>query len=275
MLLLKDKNASMLIAIFLLFSCQSNDGSKTKSDSNQSTLIGKKLIDRSSETPTDSALYKNSELPIMDRVRDLMTYMTIEEKVGQMTQVERQFLDGDDNISKYFLGSLLSGGGSAPAKNFPRSWADMYDRFQKVSLSTRLGIPIIYGIDAVHGHSNVVGATIFPHHIGLGCTNNQKIVEEVYRATAIEVAATGIDWNFAPCLAVPRDERWGRTYEGFGETPEIVKSMAAAAVIGLQTDKLNNQTSILATAKHFLGDGGTTWGTGLELFEMRSRKRSR
>ena len=102
MLLLKDKNASMLIAIFLLFSCQSNDGSKTKSDSNQSTLIGEKLIDRSSETPTDSALYKNSELPIMDRVRDLMTYMTIEEKVGQMTQVERQFLDGDDNISKYF-----------------------------------------------------------------------------------------------------------------------------------------------------------------------------
>ena len=264
MLLLKDKNASMLIAIFLLFSCQSNDGSKTKSDSNQSTLIGEKLIDRSSETPTDSALYKNSELPIMDRVRDLMTYMTIEEKVGQMTQVERQFLDGDDNISKYFLGSLLSGGGSAPAKNFPRSWADMYDRFQKVSLSTRLGIPIIYGIDAVHGHSNVVGATIFPHHIGLGCTNNPKIVEEVYRATAIEVAATGIDWNFAPCLAVPRDERWGRTYEGFGETPEIVKSMAAAAVIGLQTDKLNNQTSILATAKHFLGDGGTTWGTGLD-----------
>lgn len=264
MLLLKNKNASILIAILLSFSCQSNDGSKTKSDGKQSTLIGEKLIDRSSETPTDSALYKNSELPIMDRVRDLMTYMTIEEKVGQMTQVERQFLDRDDNISKYFLGSLLSGGGSAPAKNFPRAWADMYDRFQKVALSTRLGIPIIYGIDAVHGHNNVVGATIFPHHIGLGCTNNPKIVEEVYRATAIEVAATGIDWNFAPCLAVPRDERWGRTYEGFGETPEIVKSMAAAAVIGLQTDKLNNQTSILATAKHFLADGGTTWGTGLD-----------
>jgi len=263
-LLLKNKNASILIAILLSFSCQSNDGSKTKSDGKQSTLIGEKLIDRSSETPTDSALYKNSELPIMDRVRDLMTYMTIEEKVGQMTQVERQFLDRDDNISKYFLGSLLSGGGSAPAKNFPRAWADMYDRFQKVALSTRLGIPIIYGIDAVHGHNNVVGATIFPHHIGLGCTNNPKIVEEVYRATAIEVAATGIDWNFAPCLAVPRDERWGRTYEGFGETPEIVKSMAAAAVIGLQTDKLNNQTSILATAKHFLADGGTTWGTGLD-----------
>ena len=251
------------MVVLILFSCQSDDASKTKADDNQSTLINEKLIDRSAETPTDSSLYKNPELPIMDRVRDLMSYMTLEEKVGQMTQVERKFLDGDKNISKYFLGSLLSGGGSAPAKNFPKAWADMYDRFQKVALSTRLGIPIIYGVDAVHGHNNVIGATIFPHHVGLGCTNNPKMVEDVYRATAVEVAATGVDWNFAPCLAVPRDERWGRAYEGFGETPEIVKSMAAAAVVGLQTDKLNSQTSILATAKHFLGDGGTVWGTGL------------
>ena len=251
------------MVVLILFSCQSDDASKTKADDNQSTLINEKLIDRSAETPTDSSLYKNPELPIMDRVRDLMSYMTLDEKVGQMTQVERKFLDGDKNISKYFLGSLLSGGGSAPAKNFPKAWANMYDRFQKVALSTRLGIPIIYGVDAVHGHNNVIGATIFPHHVGLGCTNNPKIVEDVYRATAVEVAATGVDWNFAPCLAVPRDERWGRAYEGFGETPEIVKSMAAAAVIGLQTDKLNSQTSILATAKHFLGDGGTIWGTGL------------
>ena len=256
-------NTLIVMVVLILFSCQSDDASKTKADDNQSTLINEKLIDRSAETPTDSSLYKNPELPIMDRVRDLMSYMTLEEKVGQMTQVERKFLDGDKNISKYFLGSLLSGGGSAPAKNFPKAWADMYDRFQKVALSTRLGIPIIYGVDAVHGHNNVIGATIFPHHVGLGCTNNPKIVEDVYRATAVEVAATGVDWNFAPCLAVPRDERWGRAYEGFGETPEIVKSMAAAAVVGLQTDKLNSQTSILATAKHFLGDGGTVWGTGL------------
>ena len=256
-------NTLIVMVVLILFSCQSDDASKTKADDNQSTLINEKLIDRSAETPTDSSLYKNPELPIMDRVRDLMSYMTLEEKVGQMPQVERKFLDGDKNISKYFLGSLLSGGGSAPAKNFPKAWADMYDRFQKVALSTRLGIPIIYGVDAVHGHNNVIGATIFPHHVGLGCTNNPKIVEDVYRATAVEVAATGVDWNFAPCLAVPRDERWGRAYEGFGETPEIVKSMAAAAVIGLQTDKLNSQTSILATAKHFLGDGGTVWGTGL------------
>ena len=231
-------NTLILIVILILFSCQSNDASKTKSDDNYSTIINEKLIDRSLETPSDSALYKNPDLLDMDRVRDLMSYMTMDEKIGQMTQVERKFLDGDKNISKYFLGSLLSGGGSAPKKNFAKSWADMYDRFQKAALSTRLGIPIIYGVDAVHGHNNVIGATIFPHHIGLGCTNNPKIVEDVYRATAVEVAATGIDWNFAPCLAVPRDERWGRTYEGFGETPEIVKSMAAAAVQGLQTDDL-------------------------------------
>ena len=263
MLLYMKNNTLIVMVVLILFSCQSDDASKTNADDNQSTLINEKLIDRSSETPTDSSLYKTPKLPIMDRVRDLMSYMTLEEKVGQMTQVERKFLDGDENISKYFLGSLLSGGGSAPAKNFPKAWADMYDRFQKVALSTRLGIPIIYGVDAVHGHNNVIGATIFPHHVGLGCTNNPKMVEDVYRATAVEVAATGVDWNFAPCLAVPRDERWGRAYEGFGETPEIVKSMAAAAVVGLQTDKLNGQTSILATAKHFLGDGGTVWGTGL------------
>ena len=200
----------------------------------------------------------------MDRVRDLLSYMSLEEKIGQMTQVDRQFLESDNDISTYYLGSLLSGGGSTPPKNYPKSWAKMYDGFQKIALSTRLSIPIIYGIDAVHGHNNVIGATIFPHHIGLGCTNNPQLIEDVYRATAEEVAATGIDWDFAPCLAVPRDERWGRTYEGFGETPNIVKSMAAAAVKGLQTDRLGGPTSILACAKHFIGDGGTKWGTGLE-----------
>ena len=265
MFLPKDK-VSLLIVILLFASCQSKKSyqaaDKNKKDL-ESVLIKEQLEDRSAQVPTDSSLYKNPGLPVMDRVRDLLSYMTLEEKIGQMTQVDRRFLDGDKNIGTYFLGSLLSGGGSAPVKNFPKSWAEMYDGFQKIALSTRLGIPIIYGIDAVHGHNNVIGATIFPHHIGLGCTNNPQLIEDVYRATAEEVAATGIDWNFAPCLAVPRDERWGRTYEGFGETPDIVKSMAAAAVRGLQTDRLDGPTSILACAKHFIGDGGTKWGTGL------------
>ena len=265
-MLLPKNLISLLIVILLFAGCQSKKSYKaTDNDKKdlESVLIKEQLPDRSTQVPTDSSLYKNPGLPVMDRVLNLLSYMTLEEKIGQMTQVDRQFLDGDKNIGTYFLGSLLSGGGSTPAKNFPKSWAEMYDGYQKIALSTRLSIPIIYGIDAVHGHNNVVGATIFPHHIGLGCTNNPQLIEDVYRATAEEIAATGIDWDFAPCLAVPRDERWGRTYEGFGETPDIVKKMAAAAVRGLQTDRLDGPTSILACAKHFIGDGGTKWGTGL------------
>jgi len=266
MFLTKDK-ISLLIVILLFAGCQSKKSyqatDKNKKDL-ESVLIKEQLMDRSTQVPTDSSLYKNPGSPVMDRVLDLLSYMTLEEKIGQMTQVDRQFLESDNDIGTYYLGSLLSGGGSTPPKNYPKSWAKMYDGFQKIALSTRLSIPIIYGIDAVHGHNNVIGATIFPHHIGLGCTNNPQLIEDVYRATAEEVAATGIDWDFAPCLAVPRDERWGRTYEGFGETPNIVKSMAAAAVRGLQTDRLDSPTSILACAKHFIGDGGTKWGTGLK-----------
>ncbi len=129
---------------------------------------------------------------------------------------------------------MLSGGGSAPADRTAPGWADMYDRYQALALQTRLKIPLVYGIDAVHGHNNVVGAVIFPHNIGLGCTRNASLVEGVARATAEEVAATGIDWTFSPCIAVARDERWGRTYESFGETPELVSEMAAAAVRGYQ-----------------------------------------
>ena len=266
MFLTKEK-ILLLIVILLFTGCQSKKAYKETDKNNkylESVLIKEPVADRSKQMPTDSSIYNNPSLPVMDRVLDLLSYMTIEEKIGQMTQVDRQFLESDNDINTYYLGSLLSGGGSTPPKNYPKSWAEMYDGYQKIALSTRLGIPIIYGIDAVHGHNNVIGATIFPHHIGLGCTNNPQLIEDVYRATAEEVAATGIDWDFAPSLAVPRDDRWGRTYEGFGETPDIVKSMAAAAVRGLQTDRLGGPTSVLACAKHFIGDGGTKWGTGLK-----------
>ncbi len=204
-------------------------------------------------------IYKNPSYSVEERTEDLLKRMTIEEKVGQMTQVDRQFLQAND-IQNYFLGSLLSGGGSVPDPNAPYAWADMYDSFQREALKTRLGIPLIYGIDAVHGHNNVYTAVIFPHNIGLGCTGNPALVEQAARITAEEVAGTGIDWTFAPCIAVPRDERWGRTYEGFGETPELAVQMAAAAVRGFQGTNLADPTSILACAKHFVGDGGTTNG---------------
>jgi beta-glucosidase len=186
-------------------------------------------------------------------VDTLLAQMTLDEKVGQMTQVDRKYLASESDIRDYFLGSLLSGGGSAPADNSPTGWADMYDGYQRMALQTRLRIPLIYGIDAVHGHNTVRGAVIFPHNIGLGCTRNPGLVQEAARITAEEVAATGIDWTFSPCIAVPRDIRWGRTYEGFGESPDVVSPMAAAAVAGYQT-------SILACAKHYVADGGTTGG---------------
>lgn len=186
-------------------------------------------------------------------VESLLREMTLDEKVGQMAQADRSQLRSETDIGGFFLGSLLSGGGSSPPDKSAPAWAEMYDRYQSVALQTRLQVPLVYGVDAVHGHNNVVGAVIFPHNIGLGCTRDAALVERVARATAEEVAATGIDWTFSPCVAVARDERWGRTYESFGETPEIVSEMAAAEVRGYQP-------TILACAKHYLADGGTAGG---------------
>lgn len=209
--------------------------------------------------PAD-ALYKNPVYSAAERAKDLLNRMTLEEKIGQITQADRQFLSSETDIADFYLGSILSGGGSAPEQNDPEGWADMYDEFQKAALSTRLGIPIIYGIDAVHGHNNVKGATIFPHNIGLGAAGDAELVEKIARATAVEMAATGIDWNFAPCLAVPLDVRWGRTYEGFSQNPELVSRLGAAAVRGYQGANLSDKASVLATVKHFVADGGTTGG---------------
>ena len=198
------------------------------------------------------------------RVDELISKMTLEEKIGQMTQAEQSSLKEINDIEKYYLGSLLSGGNSDPKSgNTLKDWTDMYDQYQSHALKTRLKIPILYGVDAVHGHNNVLGAVVFPHNIGLGCTRNPALVEKAARITAIEVRATGINWTFAPCVAVPRDERWGRTYEGFGETAELATTLGEAAVKGFQGDDMSDPLRILACAKHFVGDGGTLFGTGL------------
>lgn len=210
--------------------------------------------------PPEDAIYKNPSCSIEQRVEDLLSYMTIKEKIGQMTQVAKDYLSSKNDIKTYCLGSILSGGGMGPSINKPEVWADMYDNYQAVALESRLGIPIIYGIDAVHGHNTVKGAVVFPHNIGLGCTRNPDLVLKAARITAIEVAATGIDWTFSPCIAVPRDERWGRTYEGFGETPGLTEIMAEAAVRGYQGVSLKDGKTILACPKHFLADGGTKGG---------------
>jgi len=195
------------------------------------------------------------------KVDDLLAQMTLDEKIGQMTQADIDALKGHyEDIEKYLLGSILCGGNSEIEDISAKGWADFYDMLQSHAVKSRLKIPMIYGVDAVHGHNNVTGAVIFPHNIGLGATRNAKLVERAARVTAEEVAATGMDWAFSPCIAVARNERWGRTYESFGEDPELAKLLGAAQVKGFQGKRLSGKTSILACAKHFLGDGGTTNG---------------
>jgi beta-glucosidase len=194
------------------------------------------------------------------QARALLGSMTLDEKVGQMVQAEQ--LADEKDIETYFLGSLLSGGDNDPRTNSVQDWTDLYDRLQARALKTRLRIPLLYGIDAVHGHSNVLGAVIFPHNIGLGATRDPQLVEEIARITAAEVRATGIQWTFAPCIAVVRDERWGRTYESFAEEPGLVAQLGEAAVRGLQGADLKDPLRVLACAKHYVGDGGTVYGSG-------------
>ncbi len=197
-------------------------------------------------------------------VRKLLAQMTLDEKIGQMTQPDQMYLKSLDDIDNYHLGSLLSGGDSDPKTgNDLTSWTDMYDRYQERALKTRLRIPLLYGVDAVHGHNNVIGAVVFPHNIALGCTRDPKLVEAAARVTSEEIRATGINWAFGPCVAVPQDIRWGRTYEGFSEDPNIVKVLGEAANRGLQRQKLDDRLAVLACAKHYVADGGTTFGTGL------------
>ncbi len=220
--------------------------------------------------PEPSAPYLDVSTPVDERVEDLLGRMTLAEKVGQMTQVEKNSIL-PEHITLVGIGSLLSGGGGAPDENTPEAWAEMVDGFQALAMSTRLGIPLIYGVDAVHGHNNVRGATVFPHNVGLGAANDPELMTRIGQITAVEVAATGIRWNFAPTVAVPQDIRWGRTYEGYGEVPDLVVPLAAAYVEGLQGADLSDRTTVLATAKHFVGDGGTTWGsatTGARLIDQ-------
>ena len=213
-----------------------------------------------------TAPYRDASLPVEERVADLLGRMTLAEKIGQMTQAERADVAGDPSqVADLFLGSVLSGGGSVPADNTPAGWADMVDALQEQALSTRLGIPLLYGVDSVHGHANLNGATVFPHNIGLGATRDVRLVERIGHITAEETRATGPQWTFAPCVCVARDDRWGRTYESFGESPLLVARMAAI-IDGIQGRPggrdLDEADRVLATAKHYAGDGLTSFGTG-------------
>jgi beta-glucosidase len=194
---------------------------------------------------------------------DCLSKMTLAEKAGQMTQVANTYLKSTSDIATYALGSVLSGGGGGPngAGGTASQWKTMVDNYQASALQSRLGIPILYGIDAVHGNNNISGAVIFPHNIGMGATRDAALVQQEEDVTRQEVLGSGIRWAFAPCVCVARDDRWGRTYESFGEDPSIGNPLSSAAVTGFQGTSLSS-TSVLATAKHFVADGGTKYGTG-------------
>ncbi|KAB1200855.1 Beta-glucosidase BoGH3B [Morella rubra] len=220
-------------------------------------------------TEAELMKYKDPKQPLNVRIGDLISRMTLEEKIGQMVQIDRSVASAEV-MKKYFIGSVLSGGGSVPVKEASaETWIDMVNDFQKGSLSTRLGIPMIYGIDAVHGHNNVYKATVFPHNVGLGATRDPELVKRIGAATALEVRATGIPYVFAPCIAVCRDPRWGRCYESYSEDPKVVSAMTEI-VAGLQGDIPTNsrkgvpfvagKNKVAACAKHYVGDGGTTKG---------------
>ena len=211
-------------------------------------------------SPADVAAARKAGVPAPD-VEALLAQMTLDEKIGQMTQADKTALPDGNEVRELFMGSVLSGGNSLPKPNDPATWAAMCDRFQSQALSTRLGIPIFYGVDAVHGDGDVKGAVLFPHQIGLGATRNPDLIRQAARVTAREVAGSGARWTFAPCVAVARDERWGRTYESYGESPELAELLGPAAVRGYQEAPASEPGSaVLATAKHFLGDGGTDRG---------------
>ncbi|MCL4265697.1 MAG: glycoside hydrolase family 3 C-terminal domain-containing protein [Anaerolineae bacterium] len=205
--------------------------------------------------------YLNPTLPAAERVEDLLGRMTLAEKIGQMTLVEKNSIL-PTAVTDYFIGGILSGGGGYPhTGNTPEQWAEMVNSYQEAALGTPLAIPIIYGVDAVHGHNNLKNATIFPHNIGLGASRNPELVQQIGHITAIETRATGIPWNYAPVIAVPQDIRWGRTYEAYSENTALVSELGVAFMQGSQGEDLGAATAVLATPKHYIGDGGTVWGS--------------
>lgn len=225
--------------------------------------------------PTITATnWPSVETPPLDpaieaQISDIMAKMTIEQKVGQVIQADSGSVTPEE-VKQYRLGSVLSGGNSAPGPQpyaDAQTWLDAADAYYEASIDAEgveIAIPTIWGIDAVHGHANLKGAVVFPHNIGLGAANNPDLIEEIYKVTALELRVSGHDWTFAPTLAVPQNDRWGRTYEGFSESPDIVASYGDRIVYGLQgrigDDDFLGPQRVLTSAKHFVGDGGTKDG---------------
>ena len=206
---------------------------------------------------------------VEEQIDQILPKLTLEQKVGQVIQGDTNALSPED-VKKYRLGSILSGGNSAPGDKpyaDAQAWLDAADAYFEASLDTEgveIAIPTIWGIDAVHGHTNLIGGIVFPHNIGLGAAHDPDLIKRISKITALELNVSGHDWTFAPTLAVPQNDRWGRAYEGFSEDPNVVKSYGGMIVEGLQgivgTDDFMTSDHVISTAKHFLGDGGTENG---------------
>jgi beta-glucosidase len=215
------------------------------------------------ETWPKAVAPKATDAALNARVRSIVASMTLEQKIGQITQADIRSITPDD-VRRYYIGSVLNGGGAWPSMNMHSSvddWRKLSDEFYRASMSTdmKVQVPVIWGIDAVHGNNNIYGATLFPHNIGLGAAHDPQLLFRIGRATAAQVRSTGISWVFAPTLAVVQNPRWGRTYESYSSDPAQVRAYAEAIVRGLQ-GQIGSSTSVLATAKHWIGDGGTFHG---------------
>jgi beta-glucosidase len=210
----------------------------------------------------DYPLYRNASVPNDQRVIDLLSHMTLKEKIGQMALVEKNSVYRLEDVRTYGLGGILSGFGGKPENNTPEGWKNMVASFTSLARKSRLGIPVLYGVDAIHGHSNVPGATIFPHFIGLGASGDATLVEDVARATKEELMATGVNLSYSPTYDMPEDIRWGRVYETFSDDPTLVSKLGAAYIEGLQSEAVSPATiAVLATPKHYIGGGSMLWNT--------------
>tara|TARA_B100000809_G_scaffold95141_1_gene93801 strand:+ start:5257 stop:7059 length:1803 start_codon:yes stop_codon:yes gene_type:complete len=216
----------------------------------------------------------SNDVQIEQKVDALLKLMTLEEKIGQMSQIRHFEVAADVLVTEKFIGSIIHTQGPNPGKT-ALDWQKRFVKLQKKALSTRLGIPLLFAVDAVHGQNTFEGATIFPHNIGLGATGNEKLVEEITSITALESQATGFNWVFSPCVAIPFNEKWGRVYEAFSESTELTEKLTRASVKGYQ-GSLSDSKTVMATAKHFIGDGATDFGveggnTSLSSKEIKER----
>lgn len=202
-----------------------------------------------------TAVLFSADIDSEKRIDALIAAMSLDEKVGQMLTVERAALSNEQDIADYNLGGLFSEAGSAPYDNSAAGWSEMISNYQAYALKTRFSIPLLYGTDAVHGNNNVLGSTLFPHNIGIGCTRNPSLAEKAARVTALEARGAGINWVFGPESGISSTIRWGGTYEHYSEEPKLVAELAVAQVKGFQGSSLSNPASVLACARHYIADG--------------------